>query len=67
MTALMPMRNITNGELVLPRWRIALALKPGDLLLFDPQQLHGNLPFEAKRLSAAFFCAGGIVVCGEKQ
>jgi hypothetical protein len=61
----MPMRNITDGELILPRWRIALALKPGDLLRCDPQQLHENLPFERKRLSAAFFCAGGIADCGK--
>jgi hypothetical protein len=65
MTALMVMGNFTGGELVLPRWRIAFALKPGDLLFFDPQQLHGNLPFEGKRLSAAFFCAGRIAKCGK--
>jgi hypothetical protein len=65
MTALMPMGNFTGGELVLPRWRIAFALKPGDLLFFDPQQLHGNLPFEGKRLSAAFYCARGIAECGK--
>jgi hypothetical protein len=63
MTALMPMGNFTGGELVLPRWRIAFRLKPGDLLFFDPQQLHGNLRFEGKRLSAAFFCAGRIADC----
>jgi hypothetical protein len=33
-------------------------------LLFDPQQLHGNLPFEGERLSAAFYCAGRIADCG---
>lgn len=65
MTALMAMGNFTGGELVLPRWRIAFALKPGDLLFFDPQQLHGNLPFEGKRLSAAFFCARRIADCGK--
>lgn len=65
MTALMAMGNFTGGELVLPRWRIAFALKPGDLLLFDPQQLHGNLPFAGKRLSAAFFCARRIADWGK--
>jgi hypothetical protein len=49
----------------LPRWRIAFALQPGDLLLFDPQQLHGNLPFKGRRLSAAFFCARRIAKCGK--
>jgi len=65
MTALLVMGSFTGGELVLPRWRIAFALKPGDLLFFDPQQLHGNLPFEGERLSAAFFCARHIADCGK--
>jgi hypothetical protein len=65
MTALMPMGEFTGGELVLPRWRIAFALQPGDLLLFDPQQLHGNLPFEGERLSAAFYCERRIAGCGK--
>jgi hypothetical protein len=60
LTALLPMGSFSGGELVFPRWRIAVALKPGDLLLFDPQQIHGNLPFEGKRLSAAFYCGGWI-------
>jgi hypothetical protein len=65
MTALMPMGKFTGGELVLPRWRIAFALQPGDLLLFDPQQLHGNLPIHGERLSAAFYCVDRIAECGE--
>jgi hypothetical protein len=67
MTALMAMGNFTGGDLVLPRWRIAFALKPGDLLFFDPQQLHGNLPFEGKRLSAAYFCARRIAAWGKER
>jgi hypothetical protein len=65
MSALMPMGKFTGGELVLPRWRIAIAFKPGDLLLFDPQQLHGNLPFKGERLSAIFYCARRIADCGK--
>lgn len=64
MSAIMPMGKFTGGDLVLARWRIAIAYKPGDLLLFDPQQLHGNLPFEGQRLSAAFYCAARIGDCG---
>lgn len=67
MTALMAMGNFTGGELVLPRWRIGFSLRPGDLLFFDPQQLHGNLPFEGKRLSAAFFCARRIAECRKRR
>ncbi len=64
MSAMMPMGKFTGGELVLPRWRIAITYKPGDLLLFDPQQLHGNLPFEGERLSAIFYCERRIAECG---
>jgi hypothetical protein len=65
MSAIMPMGKFAGGELVLPRWRIAIAIKPGDLLLFDPQQLHGNLPFAGERLSAIFYCESHIADCGE--
>jgi hypothetical protein len=64
MTALLPMGDFTGGELVLPRWRIAFALRPGDLLFFNPQELHGNLPFQGSRLSAAFYCEKRIADCG---
>jgi hypothetical protein len=57
LTALTPFGDFDGGELVLPRWAIAIALKPGDLLFFDPQQVHGNLLFKGKRISAAFYCA----------
>lgn len=65
MTALLPMGRFTGGELVFPRWRIGFAFKPGDLLFFDPRQLHGNLPFEGHRLSAALYCEARIADCGE--
>jgi hypothetical protein len=67
MSALMAMGKFTGGELVLPRWRIAFALQPGDLLLFDPQQLHGNLPIKGKRVSAAFYCARRIGDCKKRR
>jgi hypothetical protein len=57
MSALLPTGRFAGGELLLPRWRLAFALKPGDLLLFDPQQIHGNLPIKGDRISAALFCA----------
>jgi hypothetical protein len=64
MSAMMPLGNFTGGELILARWRIAIALKPGDLLFFDPQQLHGNLPFDGERISAVFYCERRIADCG---
>jgi hypothetical protein len=66
MTVLMPMGHFTGGELVLARWRRAIAFQPGDLLLFDPQQLHGNLPYRGKRMSAAFYCERRIAECGKQ-
>jgi hypothetical protein len=65
MSAIMPMGNFTGGELIIARWRISIAYTPGDLLLFDPQQLHGNLPFEGERLSAIFYCERRIAECGD--
>jgi hypothetical protein len=57
MTALMATGNFKGGDLVIPRWRIAIKLQPGDLLLFDAEELHGNLEIEGDRLSFAFYCA----------
>lgn len=63
-TVIMAMGRFTGGALVIARWRIGFALQPGDLLIFDAEELHGNLPFEGERLSAAFFCTRGICNCG---
>lgn len=57
MTAILPLGDFTGGELVLPRWRIGFAYKPGDILYFDPQELHGNLPIQGERISLALYCA----------
>jgi len=65
MTAITPLGSFTGGALVLLRWRVAFAYKRGDLLLFDAEELHGNLPFEGERLSAAFFCGGWVARCGK--
>jgi hypothetical protein len=45
---------------VLPRWRIRIALLPGDLLFFDPLQPHGNLPIVGDRASLVLYCARGL-------
>jgi hypothetical protein len=63
MSAITPMGKFTGGELILSRWRLGIAFIPGDLLLFDPQHLHGNLPFEGERLSAIFYCERRIAEC----
>src|SRR5487761_770419 len=65
MTAITPLGSFTGGALVLLRWRVAIAYKRGDLLLFDAEDLHGNLPFEGERLSVAHFCGGWVARCGK--
>lgn len=64
MTCLVPLGRFSGGELVFPRWRIAVSFKPGDLLFFDPGQLHGNLPFKGERISMARYCGGWVAKCG---
>ena len=65
MSVLMPLGNFTGGEIVFPRWRIGVAFKRGDVLLFNPGQMHGILPFEGERLSVAIYLARRIADCGE--
>jgi hypothetical protein len=62
LTAITPVGDFLGGELVLPRWAVAIAFRPGDLLFFDPQQVHGNLPFKGRRISAALYCARHIAI-----
>ncbi len=45
---------------MLPRFRIAIGFLPGDVLFFDPSQLHGNLQFKGERISMALYCGGWI-------
>lgn len=67
MTALMPMGTFAGGELILPRWGLAIGFRPGDVLFFDSTEiLHGNLPFQGSRLSAAYYCERNIANCGRK-
>jgi hypothetical protein len=63
LTALTPVGDFAGGELVLPRWRVRIPFVPGDVVFFNPQEVHGNLPFEGDRLSAAFYCMRHIADC----
>ncbi|MFZ0855573.1 MAG: hypothetical protein WAN10_01835, partial [Candidatus Acidiferrales bacterium] len=63
MTCITPLGHFTGGALVLLRWRVAVPYQRGDLLIFNAEDLHGNLPFEGERLSAAFFCGGWVARC----
>ena len=64
MTCLTAMGEFSGGELVLPCFHIAFALRPGDLLIFDAEELHGNLPItKGQRISLALFCGRWIANC----
>lgn len=60
MTCIMTLGEYTGGALVILRWGIAVAYQPGDVFIFDAEDLHAVLPFEGKRISLAFFCGGWV-------
>ncbi len=63
MTAITPLGKFSGGGLVLLRWGLVIPYQPGDLLIFNAEQLHGNLPFEGERMSVALFCGRWIASC----
>ena len=67
MTAITPLGKFVGGALVLLRWAIAIPYQPGDILFFDAQQLHGNLPFSGRRISVAFYCPRRIANCSKPR
>jgi hypothetical protein len=59
----------SGGLLILPRWRLAVDLMCGDVLLFDGAELHGNGPFEGaegtfERLSVVAYYRSGMFDAG---
>jgi hypothetical protein len=43
------------GELIFPRYRVAVNFEPGDVLLCDVHELHGNAPLYGNRLALVFY------------
>jgi hypothetical protein len=43
--------EFTGGLLVFPKFRVAVNLRPGDVLIADNRELHGNTPITGNRLS----------------
>jgi hypothetical protein len=62
--------NYTGGYLVFPEYRIAVNVRPGDLLLVNNHEIiHGNTPFElltedAERLSLVVYLREGMLELG---
>lgn len=60
MTCITTLGKYTGGELIILRWGIAIPYQPGDILIFNAEDLHAILPFKGNRLSVAFFCGGWV-------
>jgi len=59
-----PENPFQGGEICFPHYRIAIDYRPGDLLLADVHQLHGNFPLlSGERVSCVLFVRKGIDKC----
>lgn len=47
--------QFSGGLLVFPRYRVAVNLRPGDVLVADNTEVHGNTPIAGERLSVVCF------------
>jgi Oxygenase domain of the 2OGFeDO superfamily len=58
--------DLVGGELIFPRYRIGVAVRPGGLLLADMHELHGNAPLSpgGLRLSVVCYARAGMGACG---
>lgn len=53
-----------GGELYFPKFRVAVDYRPGDVILADVHELHGNFPLiEGIRVACVFFVREGIHEC----
>jgi len=59
-----------GGELIFPKFRTAVDLRTGGLLLADVHELHGNAPLivrqQCQRLSVVFYAREQMQQCGSK-
>lgn len=53
-----------GGELIFPRYRLAVDARPGDLLLADMRELHGNAPLKSTRLTLVLYALSRMRHCG---
>jgi hypothetical protein len=61
------MGRFAGGELIFPKFRTAVAMRTGGLLLADVHELHGNAPLAVRpsqqRLSFVFYARAGMTRC----
>jgi hypothetical protein len=60
--------DFTGGLLVLPEYRTAINLRPGDLLLVANHSIiHGNTPIDGHRISVVCYFREGLIGTGSKE
>lgn len=62
----------TGGRLVLPKYRVAVDMQDGDLILFDAHEFHGNtlidtLSPDAERISIVSYYRTHMAECGSAE
>lgn len=65
-------KNYTGGYLVLPEYRVAVDVRPGDLLLINNHDgIHGNTDFSGEigyeRISLVCYFRENMIECGEEK
>lgn len=61
-----------GGYTVFPKYRVGVDLRPGDMLCFDPHELHGNTEITSEkgdheRVSVVLYFRAKMVECESKQ
>lgn len=62
----------SGAELVLPRYRVAVDMRDGDLLLLDAHEPHGNVPIMGsnpgldERISVVAYLRSALIDCGDE-
>ncbi len=61
--------KFTGGYLVYPMYETAFRLRTGDVLLFDPHEIHGNTEIKAfskdwERITAVYYYRKNMIYCG---
>lgn len=64
--------DYTGGRLVLPKFRVAVDMQDGDLILFDAHEFHGNTLIEtrspdAERISVVSYYRTRMAECGSAE
>jgi hypothetical protein len=57
--------RFSGAEFCMPRFRVAVDYRPGDVLLANVHELHGNFPLKegSQRITSVFFCRKGMHEC----